>query len=104
MKHVFSRGQAGALSSILAAVILLGSLPLTVAIVVVSLSNQPEITVNICQPIQTFDQVSNTLLARPATLMPGPVLCDLGAFPLNALAPLIEFRVPPDTPPPKHLG
>ncbi len=101
MRQLFSKADLRALSSILAVVILLGSAPLTAGIVIRSGSSQPEITANICHPSQTFDTVSSTLLARPATTTHGSTLLDLGAITANVAVQLIDYRVAPDTPPPK---
>ena len=86
----------------MALVLLLASLPLTTGVVVVSGPSQPELTINICQPIQMFDRVSNVLLARPATVLPEFALCDLGLTAIIETARLVDCRVAPDTPPPKH--
>jgi hypothetical protein len=51
--------------------------------------------------MQTADLVSNTLLARPAAAAPESILCDLGSVTANVAVQLIEYRVAPDTPPPK---
>jgi hypothetical protein len=66
------------LSLIVAIVMLLANVPSTAGIVVLSGPSRPEITINICRPIEMLDRVSNTLLARPATVLPEIVLCDVG--------------------------
>ena len=86
----------------MAIVLLLASVPSTAGFVVVSGPSQPELTVNICQPIQMFDRVSNTLLARPATVLPEFVLRDLGSTAVSETARLVDCKVAPDTPPPKR--
>lgn len=101
MRQLFSRTDLRVLSSILAVVLLLSSSPLTAGIVISPGPIQPEITINICHPIQTFDFVSTTLLARPAAGRPELLLRDFGSVTANAIVQLIEYRVPPDTPPPK---
>ena len=67
------------LSLIVAIVMLLASVPSTAGFVVVSGPSHPELTINICQPLQMCDRVSYTLLARPATVLPEFVLRDLGS-------------------------
>jgi len=104
MRQLFSKADLRALSSILAVVILLGSAPLTAGIVIRSGPSQPEITANICHPLQTFDSVTNTLLARTAAATPESVLRDLGTITANVAVQLIEYRVAPDTPPPKFAA
>jgi hypothetical protein len=85
----------------MAVVLLLASVPATAGLAVVSGPSQPELTINICQPIQTFDRVSNTLLARPATVLPEFALIDLGSTALKGVMRLVDGKVAPDTPPPK---
>jgi hypothetical protein len=102
MSQLFSKADLRHLSLAVAIVLLLASVPSTAGFVVVSGPTQPEFTINICQPIQTFDRVSNTLLARPATVLPEFVLRDVGASAVKEIPQLVDFKVDPDTPPPKR--
>jgi hypothetical protein len=102
MKQLFSKTELRDLSVTLAIVMLLVSIPSTAGLVVVSGPSHPEWTINICQPLQMFDRVSNTLLARPATVLPEFVLWDLGSTAVEQAVRLIHLKVAPDTPPPKH--
>ena len=102
MRQLFSKADLRHLSLIVAIVLLLASVPSTAGFVVVSGPSQPELTVNICQPIQMFDRVSNTLLARPATVLPEFVLRDLGSAAVKETVRLVDCKVAPDTPPPKR--
>ena len=102
MRHLFSKTDLRDLSLILAIVMLLGSVPSTAGLVVVSGPSHPEWTINICQPLQMFDRVSNTLLARPATVLPEFVLWDLGSTAVKKAVRLVDLKVAPDTPPPKR--
>ena len=86
----------------MALVMLLASVPSTAGLVIVSGPSHPEWTINICQPLQMFDRVSNTLLARPATVLPEFVLRDLGSTAVKKAVHLVDFRLAPDTPPPKR--
>jgi hypothetical protein len=103
MRQLFSNADLRHLSFVVAIVLLLASVPSAAGFVVVFGPSQPEFTVNICQPIQMFDRVSNTLLARPATVLPEFVLCDLGSTAVREAVRLVDCRVAPDTPPPKRL-
>jgi len=85
----------------MAAVLLLASAPSTAGFIVASGPTHPEFTVNICQPIQAFDRMPNTLLARPATTLPEFVLRDLDSTAVREAVRLVDYRVAPDTPPPK---
>ncbi len=81
---------------------LVASVPSTAGLVIVSGPSHPEWTINICQPLQMFDRVSNTLLARPATVLPEFVLRDVGSAAVKKGVRLVDFRLAPDTPPPKR--
>ena len=101
MRQLFSGADIQALSSLLAVVLLLSSVPLTSGVLIISGPTRPELTINICQPIQMFDRVSNNLLARPAVNPPQFVLLLLGSLAANPTARLAERDTAPDTPPPK---
>jgi hypothetical protein len=103
MRQLFSKAELRTVSSVLAVVLLLSSIPLTSGIVLVSGPSQPELTINICQPLQGFDRLSNPSLARPALNVPLFVLSFLGSLRAKAVAVVSERNVAPDTPPPKRL-
>ena len=103
MRGLFSKADLRALSLILAIVLSLGSAPSTAGFVIVSGPRHPELTINICQPLQTFDLVSSVLLARPAAILPEFILRDLGSAVAKSEFRLVDSKVAPDTPPPKHL-
>jgi len=86
----------------MAIVMLLASVPSNPGLVIVSGPSRPELTVNICQPIQMFDRVSNTLLARPATVLPEFILRALGSTAVKETVRVVDCKVAPDTPPPKR--
>jgi hypothetical protein len=101
MRHFFSKTDLRDLSVVLAVVMLLATVP-SAGLVVVSGPSHPELTINICQPIQTFDRVSNVLLARPATVLPEFVLRVSGLTAVKKAVRPVDFKVAPDTPPPKR--
>jgi hypothetical protein len=101
MRRLFSKSELREISSVLTFVLLVASFPSTAGFVVVSGTDYPELTINICQPLQMFDRVSNTLLARPATVLPEFALRDLGSTSVNERLQLVDFKVAPETPPPK---
>ncbi len=103
MRYLFSKLDLRDLSLILAIIMLLAGVPSTAGLVVVAGPTHPELTINICQPLQMFDQVSNILLARPATVLPEFVLRELGSTALKKPAQLAELKIAPDTPPPKRV-
>ena len=88
-------------SSMLALVLLLSTLPLNSSVVVVSDKGGPEFTINICQPAQLFGQASNNIIARPSANLPQLVLFSFGPLKATPLAVLTEHQVSPETPPPK---
>jgi hypothetical protein len=102
MRNLSSNTDSGTLALILAIVMLLASAPSTAGLVIVSGPSHPELTINICQPLQTFDRVSNVLLARPAAVMPEFVLRDWGSTAVKQPVQPADFIVAPDTPPPKR--
>lgn len=105
MRRWFSKADLRTLSSILAFVLLLGSIPLNSGVVMVSRSgSEPGFTINICQPSQIFGCVSNTILARPAANVPQFTLCLRGWLNLSPRVDSAESNKAPDTPPPKLLG
>ena len=102
MRRLFSKTELRDLSLIVAIVMLLASVPSTTGLVVVAGPSHSELTINICQPIQMFDRVSNSLLARAATVLPEFVLGDLGAAAVKETVRLADYKAAPDTPPPKR--
>jgi len=102
MRQLFSKADLRHLSLVVAVVLLLAGVPSAAGLVIVAGPSQPELTINICQPIQTFDRVSNALLARPAMVLPEFVLRDLGSTVPRETVRLVDYKVAPDTPPPKR--
>lgn len=102
MRFLFSKTDLRAWGVTVAIVMLLASVPSNAGFVVVSGPSHPELTINLCQPLQMFDRVSNTLLARPATVLPEFVRRDLGSHVVKKAVRRVHFKVAPDTPPPKR--
>jgi hypothetical protein len=101
MRRLFSKSDFQSLSFLLVLVVLSASLPLAAGVVILSGHNEPELTMNICQPLQTFNLTLNTMLAAPAPAMPEFLLVDLGSSMDAAPRHLADHRAAPDTPPPK---
>jgi hypothetical protein len=101
MQRLFSKSDLQTLALTLALMVLWTSIPLTTGVVILSGHREPELTMNICQPLQTFDLVLNTLIARPATTEPEFILTETGSAVPREPARPIHFRKAPDTPPPK---
>ncbi len=102
MRNLFSKTDLRALGLIVAIIVLMASVPSTVGLVIVSAPSHPELTTNICQPLQTFDLVSKVPLARPAAIPPQFILHYSGSAVANKEFRLVDFKVAPDTPPPKR--
>jgi len=106
MTRVFSRANLRDLSLVLAFAMLLAALPSFGASVIVLPSGQPECSVDICHichPMLTFDRTPNTMLARPAVGLPGVTLRDFGSTAPKQAQQLVDFKIAPETPPPKTV-
>ena len=102
MRQLFSKADLRDLSLIMAIVMVLASVPANPGFAVVSRPNRPELTVDICQPIQMVDRVSNILLARPASALPEFTVRHLGSILPSEKLRLTDCKVAPETPPPKQ--
>jgi hypothetical protein len=100
MKHLFSKANLHAFSSVLAFVLLLGTIQST-GVVIVAGPSQPEFTVNICTPAQMLSYASN-MLARPSVGVPQFVLFFEGSIKATPSVEVVKCNEPPDTPPPKQ--
>lgn len=88
----------------IAALILLGSLSLAAGVVIASGPRHPELTVNICQPLQNSCVTTITLLARPATgVSTRFALYDSGSIVVRTLSRPNGNPSAPDTPPPEPI-
>ena len=103
MRQWFSKADRQAFSSLLALVLLLGSMPLTSGIVIVSVPNHPEFTINICAPNVTLSCASNSILARPFVNVPRFALFFQGLLTATRKGDVVKHGESPDTPPPKPL-
>lgn len=101
--QLFSKAEVRTLSSILAVVLLLSTVPLIGGMVIVTGPDHPEITLDVCQPAQALDRVSNTLLARPAVSVPQFVLFFLDSLAATPSPRVAERNEAPETPPPKFV-
>jgi hypothetical protein len=103
MKRLFSKANLQAFSSVLAFVLLLGTIPLINGVVLVSAPGHAEIAVNICAPTQMLIYASSSTLARPSVNLPRFVLFFHGSFGATPGVQVVKCNEPPDTPPPKQL-
>jgi len=99
----FSKSDVRMVSAILAISILLGNIPFSAGIVVISYPKQPTFTLNVCEPLQTGLTSSMTFIARPATTPPRLVLIEDGKVRTNPLNPFDDLSIAPESPPPKAV-
>ncbi len=101
MRTSSSKADQGPLCLLLVVSLLIGSIPLTAGVVVVSDSTQPTFTINICQPLQAIVGVTSTPLARPLAEPPNFVLRESDRLLIGSLKPLTDLVITPESPPPK---
>ncbi|HTQ25710.1 MAG TPA: hypothetical protein VMI09_13535 [Candidatus Binataceae bacterium] len=104
MERVFSKAELRILSSIVALMLVLSGAPLTTGVVVVAGTSQPEFTLNICQPVQSFTCPSTIVFARSADYALPFVLLFSGSITFKPSARILERDLSPDTPPPKRFA
>jgi hypothetical protein len=102
MKRLFSKANLQVFSSVLGFLLLLGTIPLTTGVVIVSAPVHPEFTVNICTPTQTLSYASN-MLAHPSVSVPQFILLFEGSLKATPSAEVVKYNDAPETPPPKRL-
>jgi hypothetical protein len=102
MRRLFSKTDLLSLSLVVSLALFLAGVPSTAGLVL-SGPSEPELTINICQPLQTFNLTLNTLLTPPAPIVPEFVLLDLGSSGDAVSARPTDHRAAPDTPPPKPV-
>jgi hypothetical protein len=101
MSRLFSKADLRAISSVVAVSLLLGTIPLTNGVVIVSAPGHPEVAVNICTPTQMLSYKSSSTLARPSVSVPRFVLFFGGSIKATPSVEVVNCNEPPDTPPPK---
>ena len=102
MRISLSKGDVRIISLIVAAVLLLASIPLDAGVIVTLSSGRPEFTADICQQPATMDRVADGLLARPAIAVRELVLPLSGWVTPPVASRALDFRVAPETPPPRQ--
>jgi hypothetical protein len=81
----------------------LDTIPLTSGVVFVPAPSHPEITVNVCTPIQMLSSALSSTLARPSVSVPRFVLFFGGSVKATPSGDVVECSEPPDTPPPERF-
>jgi hypothetical protein len=103
MSRLFSKAYLRAVSSVVALVLLLGTIPLTSGVVIVSAPGHAEITTNICTPTQMLSYAPSSTLARPSVSVPRIVVFFGGSIKATPSVEVVKCNEPPDTPPPKQF-
>jgi hypothetical protein len=98
-----SKFESRGLSAALAMLILLGSVYVSSGLGIVPGSAHPEIALDVCHPLQTFNLVSKVLITRPDSGFPRPALDVRGTIPEQPTIRIISLSFAPDPPPPKAL-
>jgi hypothetical protein len=104
MQIFLSKAALRALSLVLVAGVLIGSIPLTASVIVVLSPTQPTFTLNICQPLQAIGAVPSNPIARPAAGSPVLILSEDGNVLAKSLQSLTDLIITPENPPPEPLA
>ena len=91
------------LSGLLALCLLLGSFSVVTGLCITSGPAHPEISLDVCHPLQAPNLVTIVLIARPVSGLSEPLIFPRGAIVETALPQVTEFVLTPDPPPPKSL-
>jgi hypothetical protein len=103
MKRWFSNSELRGLSWMMAAIILAGSMSLAMGVALASGPVHPELTINICQPLQVSMVATSTLLARPAPPVSDFAVKQTGSTVIGAVTLSGAEPCAPDTPPPRPI-
>ena len=102
MRRILSNRDLRLLSAAMAVMLFMAGTPLIAGVTVISGPGHPELSVDICHPLQSVDVVPGILMARPAAPLIESMLSEFGRNAGRSIAPPPELRVAPDTPPPKR--
>ena len=91
------------LSGILALCLLLSSFSVVTGLCIISGPEHPEISLDVCHPLQAPNIVTSVLIARPASELSEPFMYPQGTTFELPLAEVAEIVLTPDPPPPKAL-
>ena len=92
------------LSGVLALCLLLGSFSVVTGLCIASGPEHPEISLDVCHPLQAPNLVTTILIARPASKLSEPLMWPQGSTVERLLAEITEFVLTPDPPPPRSLA
>jgi len=95
---------SGALAVLLASCLLLGSFSVVTGLCIKPGPQAPEISLDVCHPLQAANPVADVVVARPASGLSLPEILPRRAIVEKPVARLINFIPAPDPPPPKALA
>jgi hypothetical protein len=102
MNPLFAKCRSRGLSAFLAVLILLGSVAALSGVCIVRGPDHPQVTLDVCHPLQALNGVSQVFLAHPDPVsFPEPALHFKGTIPDRSKHKLIALVFAPDPPPPK---
>jgi len=93
-----------ALAVLLASCLLLGSFCVVTGLCFKSGPQRPEISLDVCHPLQAAKAVTNIVAARPASGLSLSAMFPRQSMVERSMARLIDFIFTPDPPPPKPLA
>ena len=102
--RLFSKSDLRALSSILAIALLIAGAPSTAGLVLFAGPNHPQLTIDLCHPVQSIDRAANILLARPAPTTIEHALGNLATVTAEAPLRIDSYISGPEPPPPKQIN
>ena len=101
--RLFSKSDLRALSSILAIALLIAGAPSTAGLTLFAGPNHPQLTIDLCHPVQSFDRAANILLARPAPITMEHFVGNLAPMTGEVPVRIDDYISGPEPPPPKQL-
>src|SRR5208282_6199897 len=104
MRLLLTRFNLPSLSLLLAFCALIGSFSVTTGLRVVPGPDRPEISLDVCHPLQTLNLAATTLIAPPASGPTTPVLYEQGVIAQGPAAKTIDRIFAPDPPPPQQFA
>lgn len=106
VRHTVKSGSSWASASctLLAVVLVLGSVQPLLGVILYQRDSQPAFALNICHPLQSLDESPNVLSLTPPAIVPGQIIpIDFGRIFEPIYLSALEF-IPDIDPPPPKLG
>ena len=103
MRLVLTRWKLPHVSLLLAACVLIGSFSVATGLRIVPGPDRPEISLDVCHPLQTLNFTTATLIAPPPSGPATPLFYEQGVIAQGPAARTIDRSFAPVPPPPKRL-